>query len=606
MSESGGKWKEESEEVGESRGERGEGLVMQRPAPKPRPPPTPPTPGPPGPQPRPQPQPSPSPAPAQPQTSPRPAPKPQWHKPTQSFTRSEVGSTHDGPGAGACSPRDQYCPPPPPLLRFLRPPPPSLPASLPPHPLPAPSPPSRANGKASKRPIPKIPKNHPQKKALSRKDPSKRTPAQNAASKKRTRKSPNQPSTSRKNFWFKVASIQENRTGTKSNSPTAAMTKTTKASDEAKPRDDLSITAPRQAWVVDETSAREILQGKRSWELRDKKLRKRGRFCIAARRKGMIYGEVDFVDTIAVGKKIGDTWHPYDQGPEAKNNFFMNPKNVTKHNNMAFNRNCQTLHAWVLQNPQTYNEPVRYRPIKGPKWQPLSEKTRVAAMQQREPPSTSSPNTTDNLTAPCHECKEEKHLEAFSHNQWRQIQARKPAKCITCQSFKSKKKRNKNRRSLRLQADKKTYTCQDCDTRKTEDAFHRPQLHETLSDDERRCMQCIEANTGPLTCASCTRTMDLDQFSNCMRSFPTQAISCRDCQTKFEQQYTRSGAKISKNIFQCRSCKEFFLQMALNCNPANKDVKQCMNCGTKRRRRPAQHKQDKKRRHIDPFSPFHQ
>ncbi|CAE7244158.1 pfh1 [Symbiodinium natans] len=176
-------------------------------------------------------------------------------------------------------------------------------------------------------------------------------------------------------------------------------------------------------------------------------------------------------------------------------------------------------------------------------------------------------------TAPCQKCKERKTLEAFADAQWKQVQSRKPATCLNCQSFQPSGKRKKTT-FRRIRGKKQKYTCRDCGVHKTEDAFHRPQLHEQLSDDERRCMRCIEASTAPLTCACCARTIDLDQFADYMRSFPTQAISCRECQTKFEQ-----DRRSTDGIFKCRSCRGFFLNAALsNVTEKRFNYKQCINC----------------------------
>ncbi|CAE7251314.1 pfh1 [Symbiodinium natans] len=188
-------------------------------------------------------------------------------------------------------------------------------------------------------------------------------------------------------------------------------------------------------------------------------------------------------------------------------------------------------------------------------------------------------------TACCSTCKEIKTLEAFSDLQWKNIQATKPADCLNCQNVQTNGKR-KNTLFRRINGKKQKYTCRDCGIHKPEDAFHRAQLHEQLSDNERRCMRCIETNTAPLTCASCTRTMDLDQFSDCMRSFPTQAISCLECQTKFEQEMQSTG-----NKFMCRSCNRFYLNKAMHGATHNKI---CINCTDGRQVPPRGHRTCKK------------
>ncbi|CAE7230686.1 unnamed protein product [Symbiodinium natans] len=163
-----------------------------------------------------------------------------------------------------------------------------------------------------------------------------------------------------------------------------------KGPDMTKSAQKPSTETPRHALVMSKHRALEILHGKRTWELRGTQLHKRGRFCIAARREHLIYGEVDFVNSIPVGRKVDDKWQPYNQEPKAKENFFMNPKNTTKHNDANFHRDYRIVHAWVLENPQAYKEPVLYKPIKGPLWQPLSEETCMATTQQRSSAEESS------------------------------------------------------------------------------------------------------------------------------------------------------------------------------------------------------------------------
>ncbi|CAE7230689.1 unnamed protein product [Symbiodinium natans] len=144
------------------------------------------------------------------------------------------------------------------------------------------------------------------------------------------------------------------------------------------------IQVPQQALVIQSPWTELIFQGQKTWELRGRNLKKRGRVAIAASRTGTLVGEVDFVDAFPVGKKVDDTWQPYSERLLDKERFFLLPENIQHHQVRKPSRmKYKTVYAWIMENPIKYIPSIQYEPVQGPLWPKLTPSVRQRISKRR-------------------------------------------------------------------------------------------------------------------------------------------------------------------------------------------------------------------------------
>jgi hypothetical protein len=92
-----------------------------------------------------------------------------------------------------------------------------------------------------------------------------------------------------------------------------------------------------------------ILDGLKHWEIRGSNTKIRGRVYLIKSGTGMIYGEADLIDSFPV-------------------NYELMNKNQNKHRlrfEQWLDMGYSNPHAWVLENPVRYPEPIPYEHKKG-------------------------------------------------------------------------------------------------------------------------------------------------------------------------------------------------------------------------------------------------
>lgn len=92
-----------------------------------------------------------------------------------------------------------------------------------------------------------------------------------------------------------------------------------------------------------------ILQGKKIWEIRGSNTKIRGKIALIKSGTGKIYGTAELVDT----KKL--TFEEYQRSKS----YHQIPENITA--NAPYNN----IHAWVLENPVLFDEPIPYEHPQG-------------------------------------------------------------------------------------------------------------------------------------------------------------------------------------------------------------------------------------------------
>lgn len=121
------------------------------------------------------------------------------------------------------------------------------------------------------------------------------------------------------------------------------------------------------------------------WEVRSQRTSKRGVFALAPSGEKQLVGQVEIVDCFRIAKKEGDVWKPAG-GDEA--NYIFHPDNAIK---VGFDEasapeyllSKTELWAWVLCNPQRYEEPIKWKKKDG------------ASSLQTSNENTASAKTTD-------------------------------------------------------------------------------------------------------------------------------------------------------------------------------------------------------------------
>ncbi len=99
-----------------------------------------------------------------------------------------------------------------------------------------------------------------------------------------------------------------------------------------------------KALIIKEKWLNLILSGKKTWEIRSSSTRIRGKILLIKSGSKQIFGECELVDTIKLD---------LDQYKISVNKHCINVKqDILPYKNT---------YAWVLQNPQEYNNPIPYK-----------------------------------------------------------------------------------------------------------------------------------------------------------------------------------------------------------------------------------------------------
>ena len=98
--------------------------------------------------------------------------------------------------------------------------------------------------------------------------------------------------------------------------------------------------------IIKEEFGKQILSGKKTWELRGSNTKKRGRIALAYSGSKKKYGTVELIDSIPLTKELYNsnmkkhrslgTW-------EELKNWYKNP------------------HAWIMKNPKRFETPQEYK-----------------------------------------------------------------------------------------------------------------------------------------------------------------------------------------------------------------------------------------------------
>ncbi|CAE7247616.1 PIF1 [Symbiodinium sp. CCMP2592] len=143
---------------------------------------------------------------------------------------------------------------------------------------------------------------------------------------------------------------------------------------------------PDVALLIKEPWITRILDGGKIWEMRSSRCLRRGRIALACSGTGLLYGEVDVLDCLAVGAlDAGGTLVANGRHTD----FMMLPQNMAKHgltvaDIQAFN--YQRWWAWVLGSPRWYEEPKPYsHPVGAVKWVKLQAATQPCEPAQKSP-----------------------------------------------------------------------------------------------------------------------------------------------------------------------------------------------------------------------------
>ena len=116
---------------------------------------------------------------------------------------------------------------------------------------------------------------------------------------------------------------------------------------------------PASALLVEESWIRQILSGAKTWELRGCRTAKRERIALAC--KGFLFGEIDIVDCLAVGRVDAGGQLLAVEGHEQHQ--LLLPNNMKKHNvpkKLLDGFRWRRWYAWVLNDPVTYEVPKPY------------------------------------------------------------------------------------------------------------------------------------------------------------------------------------------------------------------------------------------------------
>ena len=111
-----------------------------------------------------------------------------------------------------------------------------------------------------------------------------------------------------------------------------------------------------------------ILSDAKTWELRNSRVHKRGRFYLAAAGQNQLVGEFSLVDCLAVGRRDSTgAWQPVSDSAVDAENFCLNPANMAKHavDDLNALAKYKVLFAWVLDEVVAFAEPRAWVPRKG-------------------------------------------------------------------------------------------------------------------------------------------------------------------------------------------------------------------------------------------------
>ena len=117
--------------------------------------------------------------------------------------------------------------------------------------------------------------------------------------------------------------------------------------------------ACKSALLLDYHWCMEILEGRKTWEIRNKACHKRERIALACTGKTsptgqcLLMGEVDVTNCLVVGCKRG----MFVSAPEESNNYMFLKQNVKKHQikkvcDFPILKSYETIFAWVVANPE--------------------------------------------------------------------------------------------------------------------------------------------------------------------------------------------------------------------------------------------------------------
>lgn len=116
---------------------------------------------------------------------------------------------------------------------------------------------------------------------------------------------------------------------------------------------------PARALYIKEQWAEEILEGRKTWEIRGRRLHIRGRVALAASGTGRLIGEVVFVDCLEVGHR--DAAGALVPGAEA-DLFIGRPDNYCKHGISDVSQvTYARVYAWVMEAPRRYHPAVPFQ-----------------------------------------------------------------------------------------------------------------------------------------------------------------------------------------------------------------------------------------------------
>ena len=121
----------------------------------------------------------------------------------------------------------------------------------------------------------------------------------------------------------------------------------------------------KSALLIDEFWCKKIVRGQKTWEIRSKPCKKRGRVILASTAKtspggkALQLGEATLTDCIVVARKN----RGFISAPcEASGNFMFLKEHISKHGNTNLSdfpvlRTYETVYAWIFCDPVQYSQP---------------------------------------------------------------------------------------------------------------------------------------------------------------------------------------------------------------------------------------------------------
>ena len=126
---------------------------------------------------------------------------------------------------------------------------------------------------------------------------------------------------------------------------------------------------PDQALYIRSEWCREILYGRKRWELRSTRTSKRGPVCIAESGAKRLVGRAVIRDCFAVGlRDASGQWQPAGSTPVDLERFWLRAENAPLHavRDSAVVNNYKRLFAWVLEDVEPFDQPLPWAPPSGP------------------------------------------------------------------------------------------------------------------------------------------------------------------------------------------------------------------------------------------------